>query len=710
MRQGSKQTNPPQTTTRKSNRHPMRILLVEDNAARAERRLENGRPRAKGSAPIVVRVHRIAADRIRPLATASYRAGALKPRSGGRASIALKLLDRCNAARRKSLVVAGTAYGCNRSFLRGVLDRGLKCVVELRPSTCVHITAKDDGRPTPPLPLSKLLKKAKWREIRVQLPQLGRAVPCRTTELGLFRIDSDRNARLFAVDVGAIEGAHRVTIIGAATDHTISIGDLTRALYWTRWIRPLVRRQERSSRNSPKVLNGAGRPNGQPALKYRANITLARRQDHASLNGDAHENPPASRGQHFGRAKALNVVELFAGAGGMGLGFLMASHQTRSFRLIFSAELHPIYAETLRQNYKHFADASRNGRDQAVPHTVQPIDLRERRAMAQVVSEARSAGGVDILIGGPPCQGFSNANRNSWSSSNPHNELISVFMKYVERLRPSIFLMENVQGITWTARHGKSPEQPSVADHILKRMKAAGYMVFPKLLDAVWYGVPQYRTRFFVIGIHEDIGYEQNDFGALGPFPRPTHGPSADKPFVSVRQAISDLPRIGNGHDADRTAYVSPSSSTLARNEFLRLMRGSAPKGMVSDHITSRHAEYVIERYKRIPPGGNWQDIVEMMSNYANVSRTHSNIYRRLAWDQPSITIGHYRKSMLVHPEQHRGLSLREASRLQSFPDWFQFAGATDGQPGGLVHKQQQLANAVSPLVTKCIAEFILGL
>jgi site-specific DNA-cytosine methylase len=98
------------------------------------------------------------------------------------------------------------------------------------------------------------------------------------------------------------------------------------------------------------------------------------------------------------------------------------------------------------------------------------------------------------------------------------------------------------------------------------------------------------------------------------------------------------------------------------------------------------------------------------MSNYADVGRTHSNIYRRLEWDQPSITIGHYRKSMLVHPSQHRGLSLREASRLQSFPDWFQFAGAAQEGSGGLMHKQQQLANAVSPLVTKCLAEFILGL
>ena len=139
-------------------------------------------------------------------------------------------------------------------------------------------------------------------------------------------------------------------------------------------------------------------------------------------------------------------------------------------------------------------------------------------------------------------------------------------------------------------------------------------------------------------------------------------------------------------------------------------MRDGAPERVIWDHVTSRHAEYVIERYRRIPEGGNWQDIADMLSNYADIERTHSNIYRRLVWDEPSVTIGHYRKSMLVHPDQDRGLSLREACRLQSFPDWFRFAGSTDGGSGGLTHKQQQIANAVCPLVTKAIAEFILRL
>jgi site-specific DNA-cytosine methylase len=241
-------------------------------------------------------------------------------------------------------------------------------------------------------------------------------------------------------------------------------------------------------------------------------------------------------------------------------------------------------------------------------------------------------------------------------------------------------------------------------------MASSGYEVFPKLLDGVWYGAPQYRSRFFLLGLRRDSKYQREHFGQWGPFPLPTHGPGCAQSYVTVRQAIGDLPPTKNGQDSEQQVYHEPASKELQSNTFLGFMRKGASRGVIFDHITSRHADYVIDRYRRIPQGGNWQDIAETLTNYANVERTHSNIYRRLKWTEPSITIGHYRKSMLVHPRQHRGLSLREASRLQSFPDWFRFAGSTNGSEGGLVHKQQQLANAVCPLVTKAVAEFLLSL
>jgi site-specific DNA-cytosine methylase len=235
-------------------------------------------------------------------------------------------------------------------------------------------------------------------------------------------------------------------------------------------------------------------------------------------------------------------------------------------------------------------------------------------------------------------------------------------------------------------------------------LKRAGFQVYARLLDAAWYGVPQRRTRFFLIALNKDLGIEPGDLGDWGPFPVPTHGPGL-KPYTTVRDAIADLPPINNGHTAELAPYIEPDVRQLERNEYLCLMRAGAAAGIITDHITSRQADYVLERYKRIPAGGNWESITRLLTNYRDVTRTHSNIYRRLSWDEPAITIGHYRKAMIVHPAQNRGLSLREASRLQSIPDWFRFSGSPTSRRGGLMHKQQQLANAVSPLVAKAIAE-----
>jgi DNA-cytosine methyltransferase len=443
-------------------------------------------------------------------------------------------------------------------------------------------------------------------------------------------------------------------------------------------------------------------------LTARPNRTLARKQDQGSAEvarPDLFDSELTLHGRLANGRRRINIVELFAGAGGMGLGFLMNLCNGPRFRVLFSGEIDPVFANTLRINHD-FLRAQKAVDDDDVPGDTVPVDLRIPSVMDKVQSVVRNFGGVDIVIGGPPCQGFSNANRNSWSSKNPNNTLVETYLDYVVRLRPRVFIMENVQGIMWTKTHGNRKEL-SVAEDVTSRFAAAGYRIFPKLLDAAWYGVPQHRNRFFLLGIHADLGYAQDDFGEWGPFPRPSHGPGTAKPFVSVRDAIADLPRIENGASAAEITYAG---AYAGGNAFLADIRRWAPCDVVWDHVTSRHAEYVIDRYSHIPAGGNWSDIAHMMTNYSAVERTHSNIYRRLHWDEASITIGQYRKAMLIHPEQNRGLSLREASRLQSFPDWFRFAGSEQQIEGGLSFKQQQVANAVSPLVTRAVSAFLLKL
>jgi DNA-cytosine methyltransferase len=556
------------------------------------------------------------------------------------------------------------------------------------------------------------LRGAVWKRFEIAVPGASAPVEYQAADLGNVQLGRAINGRVIAAQIGGILGLHPGTMFVLTSQAKQGLKHILESAGWARWIRPAVRKQEREALQQPVEGSRQVRRDG-PAgvavpMPARSNILLSRRHDESIPWEQLKQSvkPRDVRGV-VASLKRLNVVELFAGAGGMGLGFLMAGEERTPYRIVFSAEAHPIYTQTLKRNH----DALRAIRCQhdLTPGDHHPIDLRTPEALKEIAARAKNDGGAHLLIGGPPCQGFSNANRNSWHGDNPHNGLVRVYLRYVKTLRPMMFLMENVQGILWTPQNGKS-STASVLAHLARRCAAMGYIVFPKLLDAVWYGVPQHRSRLFLFGIRSDLGYRAEDFGAWGPFPLPSHGPGTEQPYTTVRNAIADLPSVGNGQSDEMTPYRNPDALTLKRNGFLRLMRSGAPDRTVFDHVTSRHAEYVIDRYRKIPPGGNWEAIANTLTNYTAVERTHSNIYRRLTWDEPSITIGHYRKSMLVHPRQDRGLSLREASRLQSFPDWFRFSGSANGNDSGLVHKQQQLANAVCPLVTKAIGEFILTL
>lgn|GEM_PF-157549 len=687
------------------------ILLVEDDTARSARR---GKPGVElRSDEVIVRLHRIGKTGLYVVDERVLRVGvgALNER----AELALAMID--DRSPKGAVVVAGTTYGTNGSFLTGLGERGLDAIVEVRPSTEVTRGRRCDLASH--RAVRDLLEGAKWE--RSVVPVAGSEDLCvsySVARLGRVSLGCEQSGTLCAIETGGINGVHPGTLFGLVRAQTRpSSRALVGAMGWTRWIRPLVRKLERQAiealASSASHTNGNGRAQGivlnghvpeEALVRFRANIKLSKRHDQE--REDHVESEPDLRGALAPGGGAVNVVELFAGAGGMGLGFLLAETGRSHCRIIFSGEVDPIYVNTLNQNH----DAARllGFGNRLAEEKIEPVDLRDPQSLRTVGAAAEDAGGVGILIGGPPCQGFSNSNRNSWHAANPNNRLVDVYLDYVKALLPRVFVMENVQGIFWTDKEGElSQPSSSVLEHVREQTAAAGYQVFVRLLDSVWYGVPQYRSRFFVVGLHRDLGYGHDDFSTWGPFPRPSHGPGTRAEHVTVRDAIGDLPALGNG-ESFAGPYYEPDEDALASNEFLSRLRGGVSPGALTDHITSRHADYVIDRYRRIPEGGNWESIRDLLTNYSDVERTHSNIYRRLTWNEPAVTIGHYRKSMLVHPDQHRGLSLREAARLQSFPDWFRFAGSANGGGGGLVHKQQQLANAVSPLVALAIAEFLL--
>lgn len=340
----------------------------------------------------------------------------------------------------------------------------------------------------------------------------------------------------------------------------------------------------------------------------------------------------------------ITAIDLFSGAGGLSLGAIKAG-----ISVSVAIEYDKYSAATFKKNHsetKVIQDDIRN---------IDPLDLGIEKPF--------------IVFGGPPCQGFSVSNRKTRTLDNENNSLYSEFIRFVDILQPEWFLFENVEGLT-NFNDGKTLKT------ILERFNHLGYKTSHKVLYASDYGVPQHRNRFFIVG--NRLGY---DFK----FPEPLGTK------VTVGDAFIDLPKLKSGDCISELNY----NSTKIPSDYSRSMKGESK--VVTQNIVSRNTDLVLERYKHIKQGQNWRAIPEhLMLNYKNKSNCHSGIYKRLKWDEPSVVISNYRKNMLIHPLEDRGLSVREAARLQSFPDDFIFEGTVH-------YIQQQIGNAVPPLLAEAI-------
>ena len=400
----------------------------------------------------------------------------------------------------------------------------------------------------------------------------------------------------------------------------------------------------------------------------------------------------------------LKVGELFVGAGGLSLGFILADRSAVNYRPIFAVDNDVPSLNSYKSNMKWLYEHAPEVLPQMPGIFNRNIEKLNIRAVLRLLKLKQ--GELDLLLGGPPCQGFSTSNRSRKAQSKEdRNKLINIFLDKLDEFCPKMFLIENVQGVQWTKptqdmelslmQDSLFPDlkveiKPrSVEEFLVQKADKLGYYVWKQVLDAVDFGVPQHRIRFFLFGIRKDL-VKSRSYVNLDIYLNNLK--SLDK--ISVSRAIDDLPELDNGQRW-QGEYYHPSD-----DEYVKKMRLYMANGDLYDHVTTRHAAYVIERYKKIPEGGNWRAIREEMINYKVVDNTHNNIYRRLLSSRPANTISHYRKSMIIHPKQHRGLSFREACRLQSFPDWCRFEGTIND-------KQQQLANAVPPLMAGAVASAI---
>lgn len=370
------------------------------------------------------------------------------------------------------------------------------------------------------------------------------------------------------------------------------------------------------------------------------------------------------------------VIDLFCGPGGLSTGFEKAGFETATAI---------DYSEPAVDTYEH-------------NHDFRPIlqDITETDT-EEIISHAESRGydkeDIDGVIGGPSCKGFSLANMQTRDPDNPKNDLFLHFIRVVRDVDPNFFVLENVPGLLSMGR-----EEGDVKDVILKRFRELGYNVRYKVFKAEQYGVPQSRRRVLFIGVKE----------GTPPFPEPTHMEQGSQrtlgqndnldSVVTVGEAIMDLPELPEGGGgSEKMEYDQEPHS-----EYAKEMRKNVDSTLWN-HESTVNREKTIKRLREIPQDGNWEDIPEeLMENYSNLSNTHGHVYYRLDTDKTANTIANFRKSMMTHPTQDRLLSVREAARLQSFPDDYKFVSSR------ISDKQQMVGDAVPVKLAEAVGEAIL--
>jgi DNA (cytosine-5)-methyltransferase 1 len=376
-------------------------------------------------------------------------------------------------------------------------------------------------------------------------------------------------------------------------------------------------------------------------------------------------------------------IDLFAGAGGLAEGFREAG-----FQILSGTDISKAAGQTFRWN---FPEAS-----------FFELPIRQLRAKDLLEDSGLARGELDSLIGGPPCQAFS-YNNHLRSDCRGNALLFRDYLRLVVGLMPKCLVMENVPGIL-TIGNG------AVVSEIGKRLQLLGYNCDVRILFAEDFGVPQERRRVFFVATRLDAD------ACL--FPRGTHGPvqkpsaaanefihrwnlrtgERKKRFPRVWSAIGDLPSLSNGSGNDVGRHTR-----IPRSVFQLRMRGFAKRKRLFNHVSPKLSVEMLERISRVPEGGSWRDIPrDLLPSGMKRARVsdHTKRYGRLQKRGFCCTIltkcdphwGSY-----IHPERDRAISVREAARLQSFPDRFRFVGFRSAQ-------FEQVGNAVPPLMAAALA------
>lgn len=351
--------------------------------------------------------------------------------------------------------------------------------------------------------------------------------------------------------------------------------------------------------------------------------------------------------------KRYRIIDLFSGVGGLSYGFSIL----KNFEVVLANEIDKETSKAYMLNYPD----------------VTMINCDINNLTDEQIKTIIKDNSIDIIIGGPPCQSYSTLGKRKLDSR------ANLFMQYkriLNMIKPKIFVFENVTGLL-------SMDKGRLFQQIQKEFSELGYQLKYKVLNAVDFGVPQYRERVFLVGCLGENNYQ---------YPIPLYGKGL-KNYITMKDALGDLPVLKSGEANEK--YIKKPD-----NEFLKWVRNNENQ-FLTEHKAPKNNPQLLKIMELLKDGQGKNDLPEGIRPKSG----YGNTYAKLWWEKPTTTITRNfacpSSSRCIHPRDSRAMSIREGARLQSFPDDYKFYGS-DGK------KRLQIGNAVPPLLSLAIANEVL--